>query len=73
MWGLIPRSPLDPLLILLLALVLDVLVGDMPVLFAAIPHPVAALGRLIAFLDQRLNRENRDARTRATRGDVTPL
>ena len=70
MWGLIPRSPIDPLLILLLALVLDVLVGDMPVLFQAIPHPVAALGRLIAFLDRRLNRESRDARTRAARGTL---
>ncbi|HTY65526.1 MAG TPA: adenosylcobinamide-phosphate synthase CbiB [Alphaproteobacteria bacterium] len=68
MWGLIPRAPLDPLLILLLGLVLDAVVGDLPVLFAAIPHPVAVLGRLIAFLDQRLNRETRDARTRAARG-----
>src|SRR5579883_419824 len=68
MWGFIPRSPLDPLLILLLGLVLDAVVGDLPVLFAALPHPVAVLGRLIAFLDQRLNRETRDARTRAARG-----
>jgi adenosylcobinamide-phosphate synthase len=70
MWGLIPRSPLDPLLILLLGLVLDAIVGDMPVLFQAIPHPVVAVGRLIAFLDQRLNRESRDARTRTARGTL---
>lgn len=70
MWGLIPRSPLDPWLILLLGLVLDALVGDLPVLFTAIPHPVAVIGQLIGFLDRRLNRENRDATTRAARGTM---
>jgi adenosylcobinamide-phosphate synthase len=70
MWGLIPRSPLDPWLILLLGLVLDAIVGDMRLLFTAVPHPVVAVGRLIAFLDRRLNRESRDARTRAVRGTM---
>lgn len=68
MWGLVPRSPLDPLLILLLGLVLDAAVGDMRALFSIVPHPVAALGRLIAVLDQRLNRESRDEQTRTVRG-----
>lgn len=68
MLGLVPQSPLDPLIILLLSLVLDAMVGDMRALFSAVPHPVAALGRLIAILDRRLNRESRDERTRAVRG-----
>lgn len=68
MWGLVPGSPIDPLIILLLGLVLDAVVGDMPALFGIVPHPVAVVGRLIGFLEQRLNRENRDAATRSSRG-----
>lgn len=68
MWGLVPGSPFDPLIILLLGLVLDALVGDMPALFHVVPHPVAVVGRLIGFLDRRLNRETRDDATRASRG-----
>jgi adenosylcobinamide-phosphate synthase len=68
MWGLVPGSPFDPLIILLVALVLDAVVGDMPALFGVVPHPVAMVGRLIGFLDRRLNRENRDTATRASRG-----
>lgn len=68
MLGLVPASPLDPLLILLLGLVLDAVVGDMRPLFSLVPHPVAALGCFIAFLDRRLNRENRDEATRMARG-----
>ena len=70
MWGLVPGSPLDPLLILLLGLVLDAVVGDMRALFAVVPHPVVAVGRLIGFLERRLNREARDASTRAARGTL---
>lgn len=68
MWGLVPGSPFDPLIILLLGLVLDAVVGDMPALFRVVPHPVVLVGRLIGFLDQRLNRETRDSATRSSRG-----
>ena len=70
MLGLVPRSPFDPLLLLLLALVLDAVVGDMPVLFGVVPHPVAVLGRFIAFLERRLNRTSRDEATRTVRGGL---
>lgn len=66
--GLVPPSALDPLLILLLALALDAVAGDMRPLFRTIPHPVAALGRLIDALERRLNRATRDAATRRVRG-----
>lgn len=63
----------DPLLILLGALALDAAFGDMPALFRRIPHPVAALGRLIEVLDDRLNRPQRSETTRAWRGGLAVI
>jgi adenosylcobinamide-phosphate synthase len=53
---------------LLLGLALDAALGDMRFLFRAVPHPVAALGALIATLEARLNRETRGPRERRRRG-----
>lgn len=39
----------------LVALIVDAAVGDPPVLWSRVPHPVALLGRLIAWLDRRLH------------------
>jgi adenosylcobinamide-phosphate synthase len=61
----------DPLLILLAALALDMVVGDLPLLFRFVPHPVELVGRAVAWFDQRLNRERRDERTRRVRGVLT--
>ena len=61
----------DPLLILLGALALDAAFGDMPGLFGRVPHPVAAFGRLIEVLDNRLNRPQRSETTRIWRGALT--
>jgi adenosylcobinamide-phosphate synthase len=58
----------DPLLILILAIGLDGLVGDLPWLFRRIPHPVAAVGTLIGWLDRRLNRRDRPAALRGWLG-----
>lgn len=41
---------------LVVALVLDALVGDPPALWSRIPHPVVLMGRAIAFGEARLNR-----------------
>lgn len=54
--------------ILLGALLLDAALGDMPALFRRVPHPVALLGRMIDRLDSRLNRPERPASDRQTRG-----
>ncbi len=54
--------------ILLGALLLDAALGDMPALFRRAPHPVALLGRMIDRLDSRLNRPERPAADRQTRG-----
>ncbi|MBX6321790.1 MAG: cobalamin biosynthesis protein CobD [Rhodospirillaceae bacterium] len=51
-----PAHTLDPLLILILALAVDAVVGDPAWLWRAVPHPAAALGRLVDALDRGLNR-----------------
>lgn len=61
----------DRVFTLILALVLDAVLGDLPWLFARIPHPVVLAGRAIALFDARLNRENRDEANRRVRGIVT--
>jgi adenosylcobinamide-phosphate synthase len=57
-------------LILLLALFIEAIVGDLGPLFRAVPHPVAAFGRLVGALDRRLNRDSRSERNRILRGGV---
>ena len=54
--------------ILLGALLLDAMLGDLPAIFRRVPHPVALLGRMIDRLESRLNRPERPASDRQTRG-----
>ncbi|MEK9673325.1 MAG: adenosylcobinamide-phosphate synthase CbiB [Rhodospirillaceae bacterium] len=63
----------DPLILLLLALMLDAYFGDLPALFKRVRHPVAVLGVVIALFDRKLNREKRSPADRAVRGTVTVL
>lgn len=63
----------DPLIILLLALVIDAYIGDSPFVFRFVRHPVVLLGGLINGLDRRLNRETRSQMDRAVRGFITVL
>jgi adenosylcobinamide-phosphate synthase len=49
---------LDPLLLVLAALVLDAVVGDPAAVFRRLPHPVALMGAMIGQLEQRLNRQD---------------
>ena len=65
---LFAASPLHPLLLLLAALALDMVVGDLPVASRFLPHPVVLVGRAADWLDRRLNRERRGARARRVRG-----
>lgn len=62
-----------PLVHLFLALLLDAAVGDPPLLWRILPHPVALTGRLIAFFDRRLNRADRSDGARRLRGAFTVL
>jgi adenosylcobinamide-phosphate synthase len=65
---LFASSGLDPLLLLLAALALDMVVGDLPGAYRFMPHPVMLVGSAVTWLDRRLNRERRDAATRRARG-----
>lgn len=67
------EAAFDPLILLLLALVLDAYLGDTPWLFKRARHPVALLGSLIDWLDRKLNREKRPEMDRAVRGAVAVL
>jgi adenosylcobinamide-phosphate synthase len=67
---LVPESPIDPFFMLLAGLALDAVFGDMRPLFRLVPHPVVAIGGLIAALERRLNRESRGAAARRVRGVV---
>jgi len=58
----------DPLIILLLALALDLCLGDLPFVWRHVPHPVTWVGGAIRWLDRRLNREQRSAAVRRARG-----
>lgn len=53
-WG----SPAVILAVLLLAMAVDLLLGDPRWLYRLLPHPVVLLGRLIAVLDRALNRQS---------------
>jgi adenosylcobinamide-phosphate synthase len=61
----------DPLLLLLGGLAIDAAFGDMPAVFAHVPHPVVLAGRAIALFEAKLNRPNRSERSRRERGIVT--
>ena len=61
-------SGLDPLLLLLLALILDVLFGPYLSSRHAVFHPLNGFAALVRWCDRKLNRERRSAATRAGRG-----
>jgi adenosylcobinamide-phosphate synthase len=76
---LIPMLPLfaggrmEALALLLAALLIDALIGDPPALWRRLPHPVMLIGRVIHFLDVKLNRESRSNVDRRLRGAVVAL
>lgn len=55
---------------LAIALVGDWIIGDLKWLFRAVPHPVVLIGKLIGFLDKKLNREDRSSNNRMIRGAI---
>ena len=63
----------DPLLLLLAGLAIDAAFGDMPAVFALVPHPIVLAGRAVAFFEKKLNRPNRSERSRRERGVVTVI
>ena len=65
-----PAGPhgIDPLILLWMALLVDAIFGAPKFLFRFVRHPVALIGGAVAWLDRRLNREQRSEGTRAFRG-----
>jgi adenosylcobinamide-phosphate synthase len=61
-------SGLDPLLLLLLALILDALLGPSLSSRHLSIHPLNSFAALVRWCDRKLNRERRSAATRAGRG-----
>jgi adenosylcobinamide-phosphate synthase len=61
----------DALLLLVFGMAIDAMFGDMPAVFAHIPHPIVLAGRAISFFDRKLNRPSRSERRRRERGIVT--
>ena len=59
------------MLVLVAALGLDALFGEMALLLRNALHPVVAVGRLVGMLDRRLNRPERGERARFWRGAFT--
>lgn len=62
-----------PLILLFLALLLDAVVGDLRWLFRAVPHPIVLIGRLIGFLDDKLNRAERGEAALLIRGSIVTV
>ena len=67
-WYSADAAAVHPLLVVMLALAIDVALGDPPRLWDRVPHPVAVFGGLIAFFDRKLNRPQRSDRDRFWRG-----
>ncbi len=63
----------DPLALLLMALALEAYIGEARWVFRFVPHPVVLIGRLIGWLDNKLNREHRPETDRAIRGAFAVL
>ena len=63
----------DPFALALAALAVDAVVGDPPALYRRVPHPVAAIGRGIAFLDARFNNAAVSDARRLVRGGAVAL
>jgi adenosylcobinamide-phosphate synthase len=58
----------DPLVLLLLALMVEAYVGEARLVFKIVRHPVRIIGGVIGFFDAKLNREDRSEMDRAVRG-----
>ena len=57
-----------PFMVLLAALAIDAVLGDPAALWRAVPHPVAAFGNLIGWIERRINSPDRGGATRFALG-----
>ncbi len=64
---------MDPLVLLLVALLIDAAVARFPFPFSRFPHPVVVIGNVVAWAERKLNREQRTEGDRAFRGVLTVI
>jgi adenosylcobinamide-phosphate synthase len=62
------EAPFDPLILLLIAMVIEAYIGEAGFIFCRIKHPIAIIGSIIGFFDDKLNRPKRTEVDRAIRG-----
>ena len=63
----------DPLVLLLVAMIVEAYIGEARFVFDRVKHPVALIGGLVEFLENKLNREKRSTMDRAVRGFLMTL
>jgi adenosylcobinamide-phosphate synthase len=63
----------DALILLVVALAIEAVVGEMRFVYRWLPHPVKIIGAWTGWLDAKLNRETRGETVRAMRGAVAVL
>ncbi len=63
----------DPLILLLLALIIEAYIGEAKFLFNKVRHPIRIIGDLINFFDTKLNRDDRAEVDRAIRGGLVVI
>lgn len=61
-------APFDPLILLIIAMGIEAYIGEARFIFSRVKHPVAILGAMIGFFDDKLNRPKRSQVDRAVRG-----
>jgi adenosylcobinamide-phosphate synthase len=63
----------DPLILLLLALIVEAYIGEAKFVFNKVRHPIRIIGDIIDFFDVKLNREDRTETDRAFRGGLVVI
>jgi adenosylcobinamide-phosphate synthase len=63
----------DPLILLLLALIVEAYIGEAKFVFNKVRHPIRIIGDIIGFFDAKLNREDRAEVDRAFRGGLVVI
>jgi len=72
-FGMTGDGGFDPLVLLLMALLVEGYVGEAKRIFKVVRHPVVIIGDAISFFERKLNRESRSEVDRAIRGALVVL
>jgi adenosylcobinamide-phosphate synthase len=67
-FGMTGTGGFDPLVLLLMALLVEAYIGEAKRLFKVVRHPVVIIGNVTAFFERKLNRKSRSEADRAVRG-----